>query len=335
MKEPLSIAYRPKTLDALVGQEDLVKEIRGLHSEGRRPKATMLIGETGSGKTTIARILAVANQCRHQEVYGNPCKSCYRKYGQFDIKEINAGDVTGIDVLREQVSTSDLLPGPGSRVREFIIDEAQGLSKNAQTLLLKYLEDCPRSTLYYICTTEPQKILPTIQSRCVMYVVKSLKLKGVRKLVRRALHFAGSELASDQLVDALNEQGITSPRMVVQAVEKYVAGAKPEDAARVRADTEVDTYRVCRAVIKGDWEAVSGILREAKPADASAIQRSLAAYLNAILLDENRVSARATIVAKAISQLTILASREDGLQLAGLSAILYRLCKECFTNYKR
>lgn len=329
----LALSFRPKTLDELVGQEKLAALIRGHHAQGRMPQAWMFIGETGAGKTTIARILALSLQCRHQDAFGCPCRDCLRSWGDFDINEINASDTTTVDELRKAISGSDYVPGPASKVRVYILDEAQRLSSNAQNLLLKYFEDCPKTTFWIVCTTNPQKILPTLQSRCTTYTVPSLDLKGVRNLVRRALKFVSSDKDSSDLADALCEAQIFSPRKIVNAVEKYVAGASAEDAAKVEVSTEFDTHGLCRSVYRGVWNDVAKQMKKAKPEDARAIRISVAAYLREIMLNDVEFG-RLDHLSEGIHKLSSIAAMEDNLQLSATVATLYDLTRG-FVQVKR
>lgn len=329
-KQVLSLSYRPKSLDRLVGQEKLVEKIRGRYAKKRLPQAWMFVGETGAGKTTLARIIACALQCSHQDSFGNPCRECLRKRRQFDIAEVNAGDITGIEPLRQAVSGSDFDPRPGSKARVYILDEAHRLSVAAQTLLLKYLEDCPRTTYWIICTTAPEKLLRTIRRRCAIYTVPSLSPEGLHELVKRALKKGNSDRDVSDLAEALMENQIYSPGLVMQAVEKYAAGESAEESARIEISTEIDSKALCRAVVKGQWEDVAKQLKEAKPEDARALVSAVAGYLREILFDEE-LGPRGKTVAKAIDKLVASQAMGEAMQLSALTAALYQLC-EPFSN---
>ena len=333
LEQELALALRPKQIGQMIGLEKLAAKLQRRWERGRFPQATMFIGETGAGKTTLARILAVSMQCTHQESFGNPCKKCYKHMQQFDITEINCADITGVDGVRQALEGSDYVPRPGSAYRVYILDEAHMLSKHAQNLCLKYLEDCPKSTFWFINTTRPDAILDTLVGRCTIRNVPSLSLEGVTSLVRRGLKKLGSENAIDPLAEALYEKGVTSPRKILKAVQKYDEGDTAEEAALVGAAASVDTYVICRNVIKARWSVVAKQLRDAKPEDALAIRSSVAAYLSAMLVDEEDFSSRASKVAKSIIDLTSV-SGTDAAQLAATKAILYFTCRD-FKQYKR
>jgi DNA polymerase III subunit gamma/tau len=331
-KQVLALQMRPQRLEQLVGQEKLISRIRGHYEQGRMPQAWMFVGQTGSGKTTIARILANAYQCRHQQQFGSPCDQCIRNGYKRDIVEINASDVTGIDDLRNVLQGSNLSPSPGSRKRVFILDEAQRLSKAAQNLLLKYFEDCPESTVFIVCTTEPEKILHTLRRRCMSYTVRSLDMDGIEKLVKRAMKRIKSERTVSELVEALWSTDITSAGLIVNAVEKYAAGATAEEAAQ-EVTSDFDTTNLNHAIVKGDLEQCMQQLKDAKDEDYRMIRRSVANYLRGIITKETDISDRTTIVANSIFDLIRDTPMEDALQLPHLTAAIYRMC-ERFARYK-
>lgn len=332
MAQVLSLAFRPKKFDELVGQDGLIKKLRGHHASGRMPQAWMFVGESGSGKTTIARIMALSMQCRHSESFGNPCDKCLRNAHKFDITEINAGDITGIDPLRNTLQGSDLTPSPGSRKRIYIIDEAQGLSPAAQTLLLKYFEDCPQSTVFFVSTTDPAKVKKALRRRCIPYNLSSLDMDGIKLLVKKSLKFVESDLASVDLVEALWSSSITSAGYVLNAVEKYVAGATAEEAARVEISTDFNTSNLCHAITKGDLEQCMSQLQTATSEDCRAIRSNIANYLKAIVLNEIEVSDRTSIVVDCIGDFNVHIY-EDGQQLPTTVAAVYKACKR-FSKYK-
>ena len=322
MTDELELTMRPKTFHDMVGSKKIIRQIRTIMETGKIPKAWMFSGDTGSGKTTIARIMAVSLQCKHQKSFGEPCKHCMRHRSEFDIVEINASDITGIDAMRDAISGAYNYPKPGSRRRVYILDEFHQASQHTQNLLLKFFEDCPHTTNWIVCTTRPDKILPTLQSRCTILAVPSLDLDGVKQLVKRGLKVCHSDRSSSELAEKLLENRITSPRLILKAVQKFVdKETTAEEAAQVTLVSDVDTYTICRTVIKGDWEAIAKLLVEAKPEDNMVIRKSVAGYLNTMLLDDV-VGERASNISKVILQLN-----QVGDDMPATCAALYNACK--------
>lgn len=321
MSEQLSLATRPWKLDQLIGQEKLVARIRGHVATKRKINAWMFTGPTGTGKTTVARILAHSLNCTHQTVFGTPCKAC-RKDNSFDLRETNAAKLSGKEDIEKELEGADYGPRFG-KYRIYIIDEAHMLSRHAQNMVLKYLEDAVESTVFIICSTSPESILQTLQGRCTIYKLRPLRTEDITVLVERCLAKAESELPADRLVDAIIERGLTYPRVITQAVEKYTAGASPDEAVEIEGSEPVDTSKLCRAMIKGDWPGVAKFLYQAPTSDAKAIRMSCLGYLRTVLLQSPDVGERTAAVSKAVAALCALHNVEDLVLSSGLSSALY------------
>lgn len=331
MKQVLSLSLRPKTFAQMVGAQKLIKNIQGHYKNDRMPPAWMFIGETGCGKTTIARIMSVALQCDHQEEFGNPCIDCRRQKSKFDILEINASKITTKDEVEEVTSGYIYAPRPGNKTRVFILDEAQKLSDGSQNLLLERFESCPKTTVWIICTTKPDSIIRTLRSRCLSYTVPSFGLNETMELIQKAIKLTGGKKNAEDLAEALLEGGITSPRMILMAVEKYLAGSTAEEAARVELSTEFDVTVITSAVRKGNWERVVKHLRYATSDDAVLIRAAMSNYFREIMYNDP-ISFRGDQMEWAIGLLAKATAPEDSLKLPVLSRCIYKLCKEFAKN---
>ena len=333
MARQLSLAARPRTLDQLVGQEKTVDRIRGHMKSDRIVKAWLFSGEKGTGKTSISRILALAYQCEHQKVFGNPCKECRERKSEFPIYERNASNVTGIDAMRRLLDDAEYgILGEG-KYKVYILDEVHQLSKDAQNALLKGLEDSPDTAVFILCSTRPQDIIETLRSRCVFYELRELGSDDIVVLVTRLLKFIKSDLPADRLSDALDEKSIRSPRLIAQAVEKYAAGALPEEAAQVEGATTVDVKALGRCVIRGDWSGVATYLDKAKGTDLKPVRLSMIAYLKEILLNSHEINDSTLAVSKSLQILCELGTNaEDMVVAAAMTAALYSVCSH-FSKY--
>lgn len=329
--EALTLSFRPKRFSEIVGQKKVLDKIRGHALQNRLPKSWMFSGETGAGKTTIARVLAMALQCRHQkpEAFGEPCDECLAKKG-WDIIETNASESTTKDDIEAIVKSSTYFPRPPSRRRVYIFDEAQRMSAGAQNLLLDYFEDgSAKTSVFIICTSEPTKIIKALRRRCTRYALAGLGVNGLERLVNKTLERAKApaqvKAKAAELCEALNEKGISSPGLVVQAVERLLAGNDIASASNVGFDGEsgIDTLEICRAVTRGNWIDVRTLLKKASNDDSRIIRASVAGYLKAILLNES-IGKKADKISISVMMLNKL-YLDDGGGLAALIGALYEI----------
>jgi hypothetical protein len=143
-------------------------------------------------------------------------------------------------------------------------------------------------------------------------------------LVTKLLKIAKSDLPVDRLVDALVERRIIYPRLIANAVEKYVGGQTPSEAAEVEGIAEINTKALTRSVVKGDWEEASRYLLNAQPSDMRIIRVSILAYLRTVLL-ESPISDRTKVVANSIAGICSVHNAEDAVIAAAMNAELYKL----------
>ncbi len=169
MYQALYRKWRPRTFDDVVGQEHITSTLKRQVETGRLSHAYLFSGTRGTGKTTCARILARAVNCENP-VNGNPCNQCSSCRGILsesilDVMELDAASHNGVDDVRALRDEAIFSP-VNVKKRVYIIDEAHSLSAMAFNALLKILEEPPEHVMFILCTTAPQKILPTIVSRC-------------------------------------------------------------------------------------------------------------------------------------------------------------------------
>lgn len=320
MPRVLSLSYRPKTFSQMVGAAKLIKKIRSHYESGREPAAFLFDGHTGAGKTTLSRIISVALQCDHQEKFGNPCLECRRNRRKFDIFEPT---INKVDELKQALSGANYNPRFGKK-RVYILDEVQRYTGDAQDFLLSVLEKSPSSTNFFLCTTRPDKVVETVQRRCICYTVPPLGLDDVRKLVSKAFAHLQVDQDADELSEALLEAGVSSPGLVVVAIEKYLAGASATEAV-LMANSDVDVHAICRAVIKSDWPSVVKELKTCPPETARGVRVAVGMYLTKILWGDVQFTDRGEVLKNAIMELSRMGQLEDKMQLAGLSAVLYNV----------
>lgn len=169
--------YRPQTFEEVVGQDIIVKTLQNSIINNKIGHAYLFCGPRGTGKTSIARIFAKALNCPNT-VDAKPCNECpickeITTGTSPDVIEIDAASNNGVDEIRELRDKVKFLPA-GTKYKVYIIDEVHMLSTSAFNALLKTLEEPPAHAIFILATTEPNKVLPTIISRCQRYDFKSL-----------------------------------------------------------------------------------------------------------------------------------------------------------------
>ena len=176
--------YRPETFSEIIGQEHIIQTLTNAISEKMVSHAYLFAGPRGTGKTTIARLLAKALNCLdRKEKESEPCNKCsscleISQGRAMDLIEIDAASHRGIDEIRELRDGIKFTPTK-SKYKVFIIDECHQLSKDAANALLKTLEEPPSHAIFILATTEIHKMIPTIISRCQRFDFRKLTVPEI------------------------------------------------------------------------------------------------------------------------------------------------------------
>lgn len=182
MSETLYRKYRPKNFSEIIGQTHIVRTLTNAIKNGRVGQAYLFCGPRGTGKTSIARILAKTVNCENPKdaISCEKCESCRMVFENktLDIIEIDAASNTGVDNIRELRETV-ALPPTRLKYKAYIIDEVHMLSTGAFNALLKTLEEPPSHVIFILATTEIHKVPPTIISRCQRFDFARLPIKNI------------------------------------------------------------------------------------------------------------------------------------------------------------
>ena len=175
--------YRPSTFKTIVGQHALSETLKNAVKTGRLAHSYLFCGQRGVGKTTTARIFAKAINCEHLTPDGEPCNECescraFNEQRSLNIIEMDAASNNSVDDIRE-ITNQVLVPPITGKYRVFIIDEVHMLSPAAFNAFLKTLEEPPEYVIFILATTEKNKILPTILSRCQKYDFQSITVADI------------------------------------------------------------------------------------------------------------------------------------------------------------
>jgi DNA polymerase-3 subunit gamma/tau len=179
----LARKWRPKVFDDVIGQEYIIQTLKNAISSGKTAHAFIFSGPRGVGKTSTARIVAKAINCKDGPTH-LPCSECTNcqeisEGNSLDVIEIDAASHTGVKDIREIIENVKYLPSSG-KTKIYIIDEAHMLSQSAFNALLKTLEEPPPHVLFILATTEVQKIPVTILSRCQRYDFKKVSTDKIK-----------------------------------------------------------------------------------------------------------------------------------------------------------
>ena len=183
--EPLHHKYRPTSFDELVGQTPITSTLKQALTTDRIAPAYIFSGPRGTGKTSSARIFAKSLNClKSEKATTLPCGECELCKGinsgnALDVIEIDAASNTGVENIRELIERSRFAPAK-ARWKVYVIDECHMLSTAAFNALLKTLEEPPRQVVFILATTDPQRVLPTILSRCMRFDFRRIGLNDLK-----------------------------------------------------------------------------------------------------------------------------------------------------------
>jgi DNA polymerase III subunit gamma/tau len=269
----LARKYRPRRFDALVGQEHVRRALQNALGSGRLHHAYLFTGTRGVGKTTLARLLAKALNCESGPA-PEPCGECVActaiDAGRFlDLIEVDAASRTGVDDTRELLESAQYAPAQG-RYKVYLIDEVHMFSKSSFNALLKTLEEPPEHVKFLLATTDPQKLPPTVLSRCLQFQLRVLPAREIAAHLARIaeLEGVGAETAA---LEALARAARGSVRDALSLLDQALAhsgGTLALTQVHEMLGTLDRTHalRLLQAVAAGDAPAALAVL------DAAAAQ---------------------------------------------------------------
>ena len=222
----LARRYRSRDFDELVGQEPIARTLRNAIESDRTAHAYLFTGTRGVGKTSMARIFAKALNVSDDLAEADQIAEAILRGDDLDVVEIDGASNRGIGEARDLIANSGLSPAR-CRYKIYIIDEVHQITKDAFNALLKTMEEPPAHVKFILCTTEPQKVPATIQSRCQRFDFRPLSSARIAEQLRHILTSEGLE-ADDDVVAQIARLGRGSMRDALSLLDRLLAAGEPK-----------------------------------------------------------------------------------------------------------
>lgn len=296
----LALDLRPQSLSLVAGNDSIKKAIQSFIDKKNFPNVILLVGPSGTGKTTLAEIIVREAGCDSSSIH-----------------QINGSDKNGVDDARELADMAGSAPFAGTR-RAFIINECQRMTAQAMDCLLEPMEKTP--ALWVLTSTDPGKIIPAIKSRAAAATFNLLPLNN-NQIKTFLSQFADLDT---RVQEFLITNDIRAPREILGILDQFYAGVRLEDCAL--GEGHEPLYRdVAGAVLRGDWTKASGLLSQIKTADARGMIGITSAFLRGELL-KNPVGPRADALAVCLVGMD-QTGFADGVAYGAVAGLLYKCCK--------
>ncbi len=262
MYQALYRKWRPRTFDDVVGQEAVCQTLKNQVLSGQLSHAYLFTGSRGTGKTSMAKILAKAANCLSPRE-GNPCGECAICRGVddgslFDILEIDAASNNGVDNIRDLREEATMLPAQ-ARYRVYIIDEVHMLSTGAFNALLKIMEEPPAHILFILATTEVHKVPATILSRCQRFDFKRIDSAKIAAHLVRVAQAEGIALEEDAAltIARLADGGMRDALSMLDLCSSFGEKIDAATAAKALGVTSNERlFAISAGILSGDTGAV-------------------------------------------------------------------------------
>ncbi len=285
--------WRPQTFDEVVGQEHVTQTLRNAIAAGRISHAYLFAGPRGTGKTTMARLVAKAVNCLHDDPAARPCNQCsictaVAEGRLLDLIEIDAASNRGIEDIRELRDKIHFSPAE-ARFKVYVIDETHMLTNEAFNALLKTLEEPPPHALFVLATTDPQKMPATVVSRCQRFDFRRLRLSEIVAQLEKLVTAEGLQ-AEPGVLELIARQATGAMRDALSLLDQLAAYSGAITMEQAQAALGVGTPACVSALVDslaqgdptGGLNAINQAVEEG--ADVRQLSRQIVERLRAVLL---------------------------------------------------
>jgi DNA polymerase III gamma/tau subunit len=309
MSTELYKKHRPTLLKDVLGQTEATQVLLKMVKTNSIPHALLFTGPSGCGKTTLARILKEKLEC-----------------SDTDFCEINAANFRGIDTVREIQQRITLSPMNG-KSRVWLIDEAHQMVSQAQNALLKMLEDTPSHAYFFLATTDPHKLLPTIITRCTEVRVKALSPSAMSDLIKSVLEKEKKKL-EEEVYERIIEFANGSARKCLVLLNAVIdlETAEQQMESIQASDLKPKAIQLARALVapNASWREVSLLLKDLKDEEPEQLRHMILGYASSVLLGGGRLEKKACLMIQAFER-NFYDSKRAGLICACYEVVTMKL----------
>lgn len=262
--------YRPENLDDMVGNQATIKSLEKELENGSH--VFLMTGPAGCGKTTLARIMA-------KKVNAGP----------LSIHEINSAENRGIDTAREIMEQMRFNPSDGESI-VWILDEMHMITSAGQNALLKALEDTPEHCYFFLCTTNPEKLIAPLKTRCSIINVSPLKDEEMIYLLKRTARAEKIKIGSE-VYERICEIAQGGSRKGLKLLAKVLYLDSDEERLEVLKNDDSsenkEVKELCQLLMSGkaNWSSISKVLKSIDMTEAERVRQAVMGYMGAVLLN--------------------------------------------------
>lgn len=284
---PLHLDYRPRNLDELFGNDAIKESIQSIFNRKDKPHAYLFTGPSGTGKTSLARILKNMLSC-----------------SDFDYKEFNAANTRGIDTVRDIIDNSKFFPMKGEN-KVYLLDEVHAITGPAAESLLKLLEDTPSHVYIILSTTNPEKLLPTIKNRCSSYSLAPLSLRDMMSMLDWICESENISL-DEEIKKILMRVADGCPRKLLVSLDQIVdienkSIEKIQEVLKLEDPEGGEVIEFCRILLNttggkvAHWKRVSSCLENLN-VDPEGVRKAVLGYMTKVILGGENTQAASVMV---------------------------------------